>query len=118
MIKVNLEENKKLVVDLLTILKEVFVLLFGVVVIAGGIYALLEGKNVLEGVWWATITTFTVGYGDAIPATTGGKVIAGLLLTLSVFVVVPLITAKIIVKATEKPKPKPRKKPAKKAKKK
>ncbi|MBL6917233.1 MAG: ion transporter [Gammaproteobacteria bacterium] len=30
--------------------------------------------SVFDGIWWATVTLTTVGYGDAVPITTGGKV--------------------------------------------
>ena len=30
--------------------------------------------SVFDGIWWATVTLTTVGYGDVVPITTGGKV--------------------------------------------
>lgn len=69
-------------------------LIFLVTIVAGGIaYSIFEHINVLDGVWWAFVTAFTVGYGDVVPGTVAGRVIAALLMTVSVFVIVPLVTA-------------------------
>ena len=35
--------------------------------------------NFFDGIWWAATTISTVGYGDVIPVTTGGRIVAMLL---------------------------------------
>lgn len=49
-----------------------------VIVIAGGIYSLLEaGNDWIDGMWWAIVTASTVGYGDISPEELEGRFLAG-----------------------------------------
>jgi len=52
---------------------------------SAGIYLLESGVNeniqhVGDAFWWSIVTTTTVGYGDISPVTTGGRVIAAILM--------------------------------------
>ena len=51
---------------------------------AGVIMAAIEPgfKNIEDGIWWAWVTVTTVGYGDVVPATSGGRLLAGLVMLL------------------------------------
>jgi voltage-gated potassium channel len=37
-------------------------------------------QNLSDGLWWAWVTVTTVGYGDVVPETNGGRVLAGLVM--------------------------------------
>lgn len=73
--------------------KELAGIFLGMIVLGGGLYAIFENENFFQGIWWAFVTAFTVGYGDQVPHTVAGQVVAAGLMTISVFVIIPLITA-------------------------
>ncbi|MBO3736028.1 potassium channel family protein [Actinoplanes flavus] len=56
-----------------------------------------------DAIWWAVVTASTVGYGDISPETWQARVMAGILISVMVLLVIPLITAhfasKLIVDA-------------------
>ena len=66
-------------------------------------YFFEDADSVGDAVWWAIVTASTVGYGDISPKTWEGRVLAGLLISIMVLLVIPLITAhfasKLIVDA-------------------
>ena len=80
------------------IIKEEFVLFFittGILIFiaASGIY-FFENENqpelfksIFHSLWWAIVTLTTVGYGDVVPITTGGKIFTFFVLILGVGVV-------------------------------
>ncbi|MEV0459505.1 potassium channel family protein, partial [Catellatospora methionotrophica] len=64
------------------------------IVISGAIYWQVEvDKSPGDALWWAVVTASTVGYGDTYPETWPGRVMAGILISVMILFVIPLITA-------------------------
>lgn len=60
-----------------------FIILIGAALIAAAIMHLVEGQaqpdkfgTIPEAMWWAIVTLGTIGYGDAVPVTPLGKIVA------------------------------------------
>jgi voltage-gated potassium channel len=68
----------------------------GVVLLSGILITRMDPaiNNVWDGIWWAWVTVFTVGYGDIVPHSTAGRVYAGLLIMFGV-VLISLLTANL-----------------------
>jgi voltage-gated potassium channel len=71
------------------------VLSYGImIVICGLLYRVFEADvSVGDALWWALVTASTVGYGDISPTSWQARVMAGVLISIMVLIVVPLITA-------------------------
>ena len=79
-----------------------FVLLMALII--GSILYIIEGgvnpnlNNIPKGIYWAIVTLTTVGYGDVVPITTIGKLLAGIVMVMGYGVIaVPtgIVTAEI-----------------------
>jgi voltage-gated potassium channel len=57
-----------------------------------------DNRALGDAMWWAFITFTTVGYGDQYPDSTAGRIAGAILVTSSVFMVIPTITAVIVSK--------------------
>jgi voltage-gated potassium channel len=62
-----------------------FVIFCGTTVIAAALMHLVEGSaqpdkfgTIPEAMWWAIVTIGTIGYGDAVPITVAGRMLAGM----------------------------------------
>lgn len=62
------------------------------------LYGAAENANLLDSLYWAIVTATTLGYGDFSPTTSVGKLLTSLLITFTVFVLIPTITANIASK--------------------
>lgn len=68
----------------------------GVVILSGILITRLESSvgSVWDGIWWAWVTVFTVGYGDIVPHSAPGRIFAALLIMFGV-VLISLLTANL-----------------------
>jgi voltage-gated potassium channel len=71
-----------------------FIILIGATLIAASIMHLVEGGaqpekfgTIPEAMWWAIVTLGTLGYGDVVPITALGRVVAGLTIFLGLIMV-------------------------------
>jgi hypothetical protein len=64
-------------------------------VVCSLVYALLEDKGPIEGLWWGIVTGSTVGYGDFYPSSTAGRAV-GAFLIVSMLVLVPIAIGHVI----------------------
>jgi voltage-gated potassium channel len=69
-------------------------LLFG----SAAIYSVTENTPYLDSVYWAIVTATTLGYGDLSPHGLAGRVLTSVLISLTVFLLIPLITANLASK--------------------
>ena len=76
-----------------------------VVIIAGALMFIIEGpergfRSIPEGMYWAIVTMSTVGYGDIVPHTTFGRLLASLLILVGYSLIVVPVT--IVTSETRK----------------
>jgi len=62
------------------------------------LYGVFEDAGFLDSLYWSIVTATTLGYGDFAPHTTEGKVLTSALITATVFVFIPTITANLASK--------------------
>jgi voltage-gated potassium channel len=78
--------------------KELMLWYLGVVVLGAVLFSLFEGKPFDDSLWWAFVTALTVGYGDIVPVTLGGRIVAVLLMHSVVLLVAPIIIGRLLNK--------------------
>ena len=71
-----------------------FVILCGITLLAAAVMHLAEGRvqpeklgTIPDAMWWAIVTLGTIGYGDVVPVTLLGKVVAGVTIFLGLIMI-------------------------------
>lgn len=59
-------------------------------------FSWIEAKSLLDSVYWACITSLTIGYGDIAPVTKAGRVLAMFFSHFWVFGIAPLIISNML----------------------
>ena len=65
---------------------------------ASVLYGIFEDAGLLNSLYWSIVTATTLGYGDFSPHSTAGKVLTSTLITSTVFLFIPTITANLASK--------------------
>jgi voltage-gated potassium channel len=77
-------------------LKELALIYAVLLLSCAGLFMLLEGHGFGESLYWAGTTATSTGYGDISPKTTGGEILAFVLMHLSIFGIAPLIIVRLV----------------------
>ncbi len=80
---------------------ELAVLYLSLVSLGAVVYHFAEGKAMWDSVWWAFVTSMTVGYGDMFPVTVIGRIDAIFLMHVVPLFVIPLVVAQILANMLE-----------------
>ncbi len=71
-------------------------LTFGITMLSATLlYMIMESEDFINSLYWSLVTGTTLGYGDFSPHTLGGKILTGGLISFTVFVMIPTITANV-----------------------
>ena len=68
---------------------------------SAALFMLIEGHGFGESLYWAGTTATSTGYGDISPKTTGGEILAFVLMHLSIFGIAPLIIVRLVDRLNE-----------------
>ena len=64
--------------------------------IAAFLFAHFEKREFMDGLWWACVTSLTIGYGDLSPVTVEARIMTILFAHFWIFCIIPMIVASII----------------------
>jgi hypothetical protein len=64
--------------------------------IAAFLFAHFENKGFMDGIWWACVTSLTIGYGDLSPVSIEGRLMAIVFAHFWIFCIIPMIVANFI----------------------
>lgn len=64
-------------------------------------FSAIESRTLAESLWWASVTSLTIGYGDISPVTGAGRLLASAFSHFWVFGVAPLVITNMLNMVTE-----------------
>lgn len=70
-------------------------------ILGASLFAVAENKSFFDGLWWASVTALTIGYGDLSPATAAGRAVGIALGHFWIFLIIPMIIANILMHLIE-----------------
>lgn len=82
-------------------LKELAFVYVALLLASAMLFMALENQPFLDSLYWAGATATSTGYGDISPRTLGGRVLAFILMHLSIFGVAPLIVVRLVDRLNE-----------------
>ncbi|MNF29692.1 Ion channel [compost metagenome] len=74
----------------------VFALYVASLVLCACLFSVIEGRTVAESLWWAGVTSLTIGYGDITPVTHAGRVTAMVFSHLWIFGIAPMVITNML----------------------
>lgn len=78
--------------------KYVLIAYFISILLASSLFCVLESHKFIDALYWAFVTSLTIGYGDLSPVTTYGKLVTILFGHFWIFLIIPAIISLIVTK--------------------
>lgn len=92
---------KNLIVYICNRLWLIMLIYFVSIMVASYLFSVAESKSLFDSLWWACVTSLTVGYGDIFPVTTYGRIIGMVFGHFWIFAIIPTIVANVIFRLIE-----------------